>query len=72
MDVRSAEAYDTGHMDGAVHLSLDAIRQGEYGDLSAAAPLIIYGADAADGKAAALSLLAAGYRVEGYLSGYTT
>lgn len=72
VDVRSAEAYDTGHMDGAVHLSLDAIRQGEYGDLSAAAPLIIYGADAADGKAAALSLLAAGCRVEGYLSGYTT
>lgn len=72
VDVRSAEAYDTGHMDGAVHLSLDAIRQGEYGDLSAAAPLIIYGADAADGEAAALSLLAAGYRVEGYLSGYTT
>ena len=71
VDVRSAEAYDTGHMDGAVHLSLDAIRQGEYGDLSAAAPLIIYGADAADGKAAALTLLAAGYQVEGYLSGYT-
>lgn len=71
VDVRSAEAYDTGHMDGAVHLSLDAIRQGEYGDLSAAAPLIIYGADAADGEAAALTLLAAGYQVEGYLSGYT-
>lgn len=71
VDVRSAEAYSKGHMGGAVHLPLDAIRRGEYGSLSAASPLIVYGADAADGEAAALTLLAAGYRVEGYLSGYT-
>ena len=71
VDVRSAEAYRLGHREGAVHLPLDAIRRGEYGGLSAAAPLIVYGTDAADGKAAALSLLAVGYRVEGYLSGYT-
>ena len=71
VDVRSAEAYRLGHREGAVHLPLDAIRRGEYGGLSAAAPLIVYGADPADGKSAALSLLAAGYRVEGYLSGYT-
>ena len=71
VDVRSAEAYRLGHREGAVHLPLDAIRRGEYGGLSAAAPLIVYGTDAADGEAAALTLLAAGYRVEGYLSGYT-
>lgn len=71
VDVRSAEAYRLGHREGAVHLPLDAIRRGEYGGLSAAAPLIVYGADAADGEAAALTLLAAGYQVEGYLSGYT-
>ena len=71
VDVRSVEAYRLGHREGAVHLPLDAIRRGEYGGLSAAAPLIVYGTDAADGEAAALTLLAAGYRVEGYLSGYT-
>ena len=72
VDVRSDEAWDQGHVDGAVHMPYAQMPERALNELDPAVPVVVYcwspGCNAGHKGALALSLL--GYNVREMLGGY--
>jgi rhodanese-related sulfurtransferase len=57
VDVRSVDAYNSGHIKGAINLSLDKIQAGEYKDLPRDKRIITYCSCGAENSSASASAL---------------
>jgi rhodanese-related sulfurtransferase len=71
VDVRNADEYAAGHLDGAIHIPLAELRR-RYGELPRDRPLAVYCGVGQRAYYATRFLLQRGYRAANLSGGYTT